>query len=60
MNKWQQEVLTVSLVRAKHVITMSASPANLYISSRPPFLSTSTSVSAWEIFEAIGRQQNVL
>lgn len=33
-----------------HAITMLASPANSYISSGPPFLSTSSSTSALECF----------
>jgi len=33
-----------------HVITMLASPANSYISSGPPFLSTSSPTSALECF----------
>jgi hypothetical protein len=44
--KEPREVLTVSSVCSKHVMTMSASPASSYISSGTPFLSTSPSISA--------------
>lgn len=52
----QREVLTVSLVCSKHVMTMSASPASSYISSGPPFLSTSPSISAQGMFQMAGRK----